>query len=202
MVRRKPKYLPYKLEKFMKKILVLIALLLSVNTYSQVFDGVPVSGDLATAITKFKAKGYTLKKYIDNGAIVNGKVGLRNVEVFIMTTPKSKKIYKFAIYFEERATWYSLKEDYDKYYTIFKEKYGEPDSEFSFFSSPYEDGDGYEMTAVRLEKATFASYWLKRSNTTIAVSISKWRQVEVVYENDTNMAIKQSELSKMENNSF
>jgi hypothetical protein len=186
----------------MKHFFTAISLFFVLTSNAQVFDGISVSGDLPTAISKFKAKGYTFKKYVDNGAILNGKVGLRSVEVFIFTTPKSKKIYKFTIYFEEQQSWYSLKEDYERYYEIFKEKYGAPDNEYSFFTTPYEAGDGYEMTAVQMEKATFASYWLRRNNTTIAVSISKWKQVEVVYENDSNTDLKKKELSSIENNSF
>lgn len=186
----------------MKKFFTIIALAVSIVANAQVFDGVPVSGDLPTAISKFKEKGYTFKKYVENGAILNGKVGFRDIELYIFTTPKSKKIFKFTIYFEEQSTWSNLKSDYDKYYDIFKEKYGAPDSEYSFFTSPYEAGDGYEMTAVQLEKATFAAYWLKRNNTTLAVTISKWKQVQLTYENDTNTDLKKKEMSTIETNSF
>jgi hypothetical protein len=186
----------------MKKFLTAIALFFVFSANAQVFDGVSVSGDLPTAIAKFKEKGYVFKKYVENGAILNGKVGYRDIELYIFVTPKSKKIFKFNIYFEEQSTWSNLKYDYDKYYEIFKEKYGAPDSEYSFFSSPYEAGDGYEMTAVQLEKATFAAYWLKRSNITVAVTISKWKQVQLTYENDTNTDLKKKELTMIENNSF
>ena len=53
---------------------------------------------------------------------MDGKVGNRNIELFIFVTPKSKKIYKFTLYFEEQTSWSSLKGDYDKYYEIFKEE--------------------------------------------------------------------------------
>ena len=186
----------------MKRLLTAFALLFVLTTNAQVFDGISVSGDLPTAVAKFKAKGYTLKKYFENGAIMNGKVGYRNIELFIFITPKSKKIFKFTVYFEEQTSWSSLKDDYEKYYVLLKDKYGDPDSEYSFFTTPYEAGDGYEMTAVQLEKATFSSYWLKRSNTTIALSISKYKQVELSYENDTNTDLKKKELTSIENNSF
>ena len=186
----------------MKRFLTALALLFVLTSNAQVFDGVSISGDLPTAISKFKAKGYTLKKYFENGAIMNGKVGYRNIELFIFLTPKSRKIYKFTVYFEEQLSWSSLKDDYDKYYVLLKDKYGDPDSEYSFFTNPYEAGDGYEMTAVQLEKATFASYWLRRNKTTIALSISKYKQVELSYENDTNTDLKKKELTSIENNSF
>jgi hypothetical protein len=186
----------------MKQILTVLALIFSFTINAQVFDGVSVSRDLATAVSKFKVKGYKLRKYIENGVIIDGKVGNRNIELFIFVTPKSKKIYKFTLYFEEQTTWSSLKGDYDKYYEIFKEKYGKPDEDYSFFSNPYEAGDGYEMTAVKLEKAIFSAYWFKRENTTIAISISKYKQVEITYENDTNMNLKKKEISVIENSIF
>jgi len=58
------------------------------------------------------------------------------------------------------------------------------------------------MTAVQLEKATFSAYWLKRNNITVAVTISKWKQVQLTYENDTNTDLKKKELTMIENNSF
>ena len=186
----------------MKRLFTIFSLFFALSSNAQVFDGVEVSGDLPSTIAKFKAKGYIFKKYLDNGAILNGKVGYRNVEVYIYVTPKSKKVFKFSVFLEEQLTWSNLKNDYDKYYDIFKEKYGAPDSEYSFFSSPYKQGDGYEMTAVTLEKATFSAYWLGRNNTSMVVSISKWNQVQLVYENDTNTDLKEKELSVIENNIF
>lgn len=186
----------------MKRLLTIVALFFVLSANAQVFDGVSVSGDLPTAIANFKAKGYVFKKYLDNGAILNGKVGLQNAEVFIYVTPKSRIVYKFSIYLEEQTTWSNLKSDYDKYYTIFKSKYGASDSEFSFFSSPYEEGDGYELQAVQLEKATFSAYWLNREKSSMTVSISKWKQVKLVYENDSNTDLKEKELGIIENNIF
>jgi hypothetical protein len=186
----------------MKRLLTIFSLFIALSVNAQVFDGVSVSGDLPTAIAKFKAKGYVFKKYLDNGAILNGKVGLRNAEVFIYVTPKSRIVYKFVIYLEEQTTWLNLKSDYDKYFEIFKQKYGEPDSEYSFFSSPYKQGDGYEMTAVTLEKATFSAFWLSRNNTSISINISKWSQVQLIYENDSNTDLKEKELRIIEKNIF
>ena len=186
----------------MKRFLTIFSLFIALSTNAQVFDGVEVAGDLPTAIAKFKAKGYVFKKFLDNGAILNGKVGLRNAEVYIYVTPKSRIVYKFSIYLEEQTTWNSLKSDYDKYFEIFKKKYGEPDNQYSFFSSPYKDGDGYEMTAVTLEKATFSAYWLSKNNTSVSISISKWSQVQLIYENDSNTDLKEKELGIIEKNIF
>jgi hypothetical protein len=186
----------------MKRLLTAVALFFVLSANAQVFDGVPVSGDLTTTIAKFKAKGYVFKKFVDNGAILTGKVSFRDVELYIFVTPFTKKVFKFTIYLEEKDTWSSLRFDYEKYYTIFKEKYGEPDTEYSFFSSPYESGDGYEMTAVKSGKATFSAFWLNRDNLSVVVSISKWNQVELTYENDINTELRAKEVKIIENKSF
>lgn len=186
----------------MKKFLSLVAIVFALNVNAQVFDGVSISGDLPTALAKFKAKGYIVQKTYTNSVLLKGKVGVSPVELYIFVTPKTKKVYKFTLYFDAQTTWYSLKSQYERYFDIFEKKYGEPDSKYDFFSSPYEEGDGYEMSAVSLEKATFSAFWLKRENLTISLSISKWKQVEVVYENDKNMDLAKKEKEEMESNAF
>jgi len=180
-----------------------IVLLFSFSINAQTFDGVPISGDLTTTITKLKAKGYIFQKNMANGgAILKGKVATQNVDLYVYITPKTKQVCKFVVFFAEETSWYSLKSQYEKYLEILTEKYGEPSDKFAFFKSPYEEGDGYEMSAVTLEKAVFSSYWMNKDNTTIALSISKWKQVSIGYENDKNMELKNKEVKSMENNSF
>jgi hypothetical protein len=62
---------------------------------------------------------------------------------------------------------------------------------YAFFKSPYEEGDGYEMTAVAVEKCFWLSAWEANAtypNQTIAVRITKSKRVSLVYENDAMMA--------------
>jgi hypothetical protein len=186
----------------MKNSLLAFLLLASVYVSAQSFDGVSISGDLSTAVTKYKSKGYTLSKYFENGAILKGNVAGNSIELYIFTTPKSKKVCKMVAFLEEDISWRSLKSNYTKFYDIFLQKYGEPDSKYDFFSKPYFDGDGYELQAVRLEKATFAAYWFKRDNLTTCVEISKYNQVKLIYENNLMMGIKDREQSEIESNSF
>jgi hypothetical protein len=189
----------------MKKLISLITIILfSFSLSAQTFDGVPISGDVQTAISRFKAKGYFFKEISDNGtAILKGKIaGIYDIELFIFVTPKTKKITKMVAYLDKQQTWFNLKSDYQKFVEILTEKYGSPDNTYNSFDSPYYDGDGYEMTAVSLEKCTFASLWLRRSNLNLAIEISKFSQVKLTYENVENMAILKSELAEMQNKSF
>ena len=186
----------------MKNLFIAIAILATSVINAQEFNGVPIDGDLTTFVTKLKAKGYTLKEYIDNGAILKGKIGTKDIEVFAFTTPKSKKVFKLSVYFPERTTWSFLKSEYEELVGVLTDKYGEAHSSYSTFKKPYYEGDGYEMSAVQLEKCNFASYWIKQNNLTLAVEISKWKQINITYENDKNMAIKQEEMRNLQNNSL
>lgn len=183
----------------MKNLFIAIALILTTVTNAQEFNGVKIDGDLPSFTNALKAKGYTFHRTLDNGCIMKGKIGFKDVDVFIFTTPKSKKVFKLTIYFEEKSTWSSLKSDYQQLAAALTEKYGQPSNTYDSFSKPYYEGDGYEMSAVQLEKCNYSSYWLNKENLTLAVEISKYKQVKLVYENDKNMDLKEQEIKNMQN---
>ena len=186
----------------MKNLLIAIAILATSVLNAQEFSGVPIDGDLTTFLTRIKAKGFTFKKYIEQGAIINGKIGIRDVEVFVFTTPKSKKVFKLSVYFPERSTWGSLKSEYFELVEVLTKKYGEPTSRYSSFKSPYEEGDGYEMSAVQLEKCNYSTFWIKRNNLSMVIDISKFHQINITYENDTNMKLKKDETNAIQSNAL
>lgn len=187
----------------MKKFIYTIALVIAMQVaYSQSFNGVPISGDLPTAISRFKAKGFIVKKLYDNSVIMQGTLSNNQVDLFIFTTPKSKQIFKIALYFPKKISWLSLKEEYDKYKDILTQKYGEPSNEYDFFSKPYYLGDGYELQAVRMEKCTYATYWMDKDGMNISVEISKYEQVNMVYENIKNVELKQKEQGQVDKTIF
>lgn len=183
----------------------ILSFLFAVSFYTvsaQSFDGVPISGDLPTAVAKFKAKGYTIRKYVENGVILDGKVASRNIELFVFVTPKTKKLFKVVAYFDEEISWMSLKSTYEVFYDILTEKYGYPDAKYNKFIDPYYEGDGYELQAVGVEKAIFSSYWFKKDNLTVALEISKYKQVSLTYENNIMMELKKKEQAEIEMRAF
>lgn len=189
----------------MKQIIAVIVIVFSsVLASAQSFDGVPISGDLVSIVTKFKAKGYTLKDYTNTGgAIMKGRVAYSDVELFISVTPKTKKVFKVSIYFDEEKTWTNLKSSYNKYFDILSEKYGSPDSKYATFETPYYEGDGYEMSAVGAEKCIYFAMWLMpQENMNVAVKISEFKQVQLIYENAEMIKIKNKEMAELENKSF
>ena len=167
------------------------------------FLGIEVDGKRDEVIEKFKAKGFIVKGDIDKGPIVSmkGSAGNLNFELMIVSTPKSKIVRKFVVYLPEQSSWNSLLDYYTRYKKTLTDKYGNPGDSFDFFSSPYKLGDGYEMTAVAAEKATYAAYWTLKGYT-LSIEISKWKQVKIAYENENNSKIAEKEQKDIDSNIF
>lgn len=189
--------------KHFKSIFVAILFVLaSINAKSQYFDGIYVGGSLETLISKYKAKGYIFDKYHEWGAMMQGKVGDKPIELFIFVTPKTKVVCKVTIYLPKKSTWWSIKDDYETNLDMFKSKYGTPDYSFTDFLNPYYEGDGYEMSALELEKVNYAAYWFDKSNANVSVEISKFKQICVTYENVANMKIRKREQEEINSRAF
>lgn len=187
----------------MKKTLLFIAIAFVMNfSFSQSFDGVPISGDLPTAIARFKAKGYTLDKYTSSGVILDGKILSNNIQLFIFVTPKTKKVYKMVAYLDEDISWSSLKYTYMRFLGILTDKYGNPDGSNESFTTPYYEGDGYELSAVGLDKVNYSAYWLNKSAMNLGVEISTFKQVKLTYENKELMSLKRTEQAQIEATAF
>lgn len=169
----------------MKKLLLGALLLLSINIQAQEFMGVKVAGTASSVIAQFKSKGFTLVKQDVSFASLKG-VGLngKDLEVNLVYSPNSKLVWKISVYLPERTSWNTLKNEYQTYLESLTAKYGKPKDSFSFFSSPYEEGDGYEMTAVAVEKCNYAAYFEN-----VTIDIAKFKQVNIAYENSANYEI-------------
>lgn len=186
----------------MKNLILAVVLMICTTSFAQSFDGVQLSGDIPTAVSKFKGKGYSLMRYFENGVELKGRVANRDIQLFLFTTPKSKKIFKATVYLDEDYTWTSLKNTYYNMVSTLTNKYGEADESEAKFITPYYSGDGYEMQAVGLEKIDYHAYWFKRNNLTVGVEISKYKQVKLTYENNLMMDLKDKEQAEIESNSF
>lgn len=190
----------------MKKLIVLIAVIIfsAPAMFGQTFNGIKIDGSLTDFVAKMKAKGYEYLRSIDgNTVVMSGMLNSDQVEFWISGTPKTKKVWKLSIYFSKVDTWYTIKSDYDKSKQMLTSKYGEPNKEYEFFSNPYYDGDGYEMTAVRVEKATFASYWINEGEGyNLGVTITKFCQIRISYENSKNYALLDQERNQINNATF
>jgi hypothetical protein len=179
------------------KNLITILILVPVFGFAQTFNDVKIDGDLNTFITKLNPKGYKLSKYIKQGAILT-QTSNPKVEVFVFITPKTKNVYKVTMYLEEQSSWYNLKYEYNRYKDIMTTKYGSPEN-YEYFKDPYYEGDGYELQAASLEKAVFYSFWsIPTTNLNLIVNISKFKQVQITFENGVNAEIFKKEKDEMD----
>lgn len=186
----------------MKKLIVILLLSFGLESYSQSWNGVPISGSVAQLKINFANKGFVFEKKEMNCYIFNGKVGYDEYEVYAFVTPKSGIVTKFIIYRSKETNWTSLYEDYDKVKTILTNKYGQPQS-FEYFKDPYYLGDGYEMSAVLIESCNYVSIWIEAdANTNISVEISKYQQVKMVYENRNNIDKYKMEVDEINRNIY
>lgn len=168
----------------MKKMLFSLLLILTTTTltFGQEFLGIKVEGKMNEVVEKFKLKGLKVIPTSSKNAVgMKGIVANKNIELFINCTPKTKIVWSFGVYLPVKTTWTSLKSEYEDFYEVLRKKYGEPESNYNFFSSPYEEGDGYEMTAVAVEKCTYSAFWPN-----VYIEISKWKQVKINYQNSVN----------------
>lgn len=159
----------------MKKFLMFLSVcLFSITAYAQedhlTFKGISLDGPLDQFSSELKSKGFST---VDSGAdyaIFEGDFGGEDCTITIFATPESKIVYQAVVKINE-SSWATLKSTYNEYKTLLRSKYGKGES-YEDFESPYYEGDGYEMTAVRIGKCNyFTKYEL--TNGKIIVAITK-----------------------------
>jgi hypothetical protein len=192
----------------MKKITTTLAvMLISIVSNAQVFMGISVSGPVASFNAQLRAKGFTMDALQSEGDlyVFNGTISTKDVEVVVITTPTSKLVKKIVVFYPKQESWYSLKSEFNDVFEVISKKYGQPDDNYAFFKSPYEEGDGYEMTAVGTENCFYLSAWKANAtypNQTIAVRIVKSKRVTLAYENDAMMTKADLEQEKIDQNTY
>lgn len=121
-----------------------------------------INGTINEFSNQLKSQGYKLVYTSDNGEakIFSGSfAGLDDCEIFVIATPNSHIVWKVVVYLPKQTSWYSLKSRYGEYKNSLTNKYGTPSDDFHFFSSPYYEGDGYELQALNSDKCTYATYY-------------------------------------------
>lgn len=199
----------------MRKYLLLVVLaLFPIALYSQnddlflqeegkhlTFRDVPIDGSLRAFTSRIEKKGFTLvyTSADKSGAALTGKFIGKDVTLIVVTSAKTNTVWKVAVDFEDQMSWYSLRSDYRDLKNSLTVKYGSPTS-FEYFRSPYEEGDGYEMTAIYAEKCVYVSYFDVKENDkvvgTIALSIEKHNSqgyISLRYEDAVNASMARSE---------
>lgn len=121
------------------------------------FKGIPITGNVDDFAAKLQALGYNPLTVTDNGVVVMlGQFVNKDCFIYLNSTAKSKQIWKVSAVIEDRYTsWSSIKSDYHKYKDLYIKKYGQPEKDLHFFLSPYREGDGCEMIALKNNKCRY-----------------------------------------------
>lgn len=106
---------------------------------------------------------------ISNMLVFNsGRIAGEDAVLYCKLTASSRRLYSVVVAFglgDEFSgiyfPFYRAISRFDRLHQLLVGKYGEPDSTYDFFSSPYERGDGYEDQALANEKYSRSSYWTR-----------------------------------------
>ena len=156
-------------------------------------------------VTELNKKGYSTIYHEEDisGYVLEGTfAGIHDCEIYVLGTPKSKTTWKVVVKFPEKNSWYLIKNDYNELVESYTKKYGKPKDHREFFSYPYEDGDGYEMTAISTKKCHYITMY-ETDVATIDISIEKGYKggayIRVSYEDKINTDLRTNEKNEIIN---
>ena len=185
----------------MKKLFLCLILLMPVFVFAQsaenstfehlTFKGIQIDGNLKQLISKLENQNFTLIKEYDELAKMKGTFANSSCELLIGTTPKSKKVYTILVDFGENDSWYSLKIKYKELKTQLQNKYNVIPEATEEFYSPYYEGDGYELQALRKDKCFYYSIF-KLNNGEIGLYIAE-DGVRIQYTDKINNLLRKEE---------
>lgn len=150
------------------------------------FRDVEINGTVNDVCSALSQLGYSAPIPIDGGSvIVQGDfAGVANCELLVLRSRYEDYVWKIIVIMPENNNWYSLKSDYERFKEMFRKKYGKPDS-YEYFSEPYEEGDGYEHTALSVGKCSYISFFNVPLGT-ISLRISESGAISIAYEDKIN----------------
>lgn len=181
-------------------VAVLVVFLIVLAPAQEVM-GIKIQGRISDVVAKFEEKGFAEKVSKKNVTYMLGRVGNRDVELWLACTPKTKLAWKAQVAFKDKFAWDELRTQFEEMRDAFIEIYGEPSYDNNFFNSPSAEGDGNWTFTVSLDEAHFASAWAFDDHV-ILLEISKRRQVTVSYDNTANRAIDDMERAHVDRIDF
>lgn len=172
-------------------------MLIPVSAFSQEekehfkFKGIEINGTLDEFASRLENVGFSPT---GDESVFKGQFAGDDCNIYIMTT-KGGLVYSVCAVRSKKSTWASLKLDYKTLKEGYINKYGTPLVDVHRFSSPYYEGDGYEITAVRTKKVIYMSSW-HLDNGSISEIILDDCSVALYYTDNINDAINESEKKK------
>ncbi len=150
------------------------------------FKGVTIDGSKDIAIEQLKNLGFNLIEDSSDGALFSGKfAGIEDCQILVSVSQHTNKLYCISVITPPRLNWWSIKADYDNTNQMIQKKYGQPIQKTEFFADPYEDGDGYELTALETGNAFFATQYESKHGR-IKVFMASNANLYITYEDKSN----------------
>lgn len=186
----------------MKKILALMfscMLTLTVSAQEHLtFKGIPIDGALTEFVNKLQDIGFNVNSSSSDFAQIKGEFSGRICEIYILASPISNTTCQVSVILEESDNWFDIRTTYDDYKKLLTSKYGTGRS-IENFVSPYYEGDGYEMTAIRKNKCQFFTrYELPNGNVVLGAASIKDGSVVLMYTDKINYELAEREESSQQ----
>lgn len=147
------------------------------------FKGIPIDGTLEDFKEKLVKIGYETINQSLKGRFAN-----QDAEVFLPTTSKTGIVHQVIVVLNGSDNFPLLDAKYQNIVLLFTKKYGSCESENRYFETPYYEGDGYEIQAIRNNKCQITTRW-KLAEGEIRIIIYNDCSILVGYTDEINNAI-------------
>jgi hypothetical protein len=190
---------------FAKIAIFALFLTISQISFGQKFSGIPIDGNIKNFIESMKLKGYILENFDGRIATFKGKIDNENVRIYVFSSHQTKIVFKLNVFYEKKETFDELKTQMDRIKLVIETKYGASSNCVSNYKYPYEEGDGYELNALILNKLDYVCFWLDikdNPNFNISLELTSFQKVLLTYENVANTDIAIKEKNKIDSETY
>lgn len=183
----------------MKKLLLTIcSSLFCVLSYAQTehltFKGLPIDGSKQEFVKELQSQGYENAPEMGADDVLSGTFIGRDCYVVIVGTPITNTVWKVGILFKLKYdNWSSIKRAYDELVDIYTEKYGAPILDQKEFKSPWREGDGHELTALRSDRCVYGTMFAYTKDGVdigyVEIRMTTHCQIMIGYQDSINSAL-------------
>lgn len=147
--------------------------------------GIPITGTARQFANRLiNEKGFRMSNDDDPEflALRGTFTGKANSEAYLVS--EGSRFYKVLLFLPELSSWQSIRRQYFEYKAQYDSKYTVV-YEFAEFRNGYQEGDGREIEGVKADECYFMTKY-QAPGGTILLYISKYMQLEMVYEVDNS----------------
>lgn len=190
----------------MRKLSLFFLLIIANSSMGQSFMGVSIDGSQMSVKANLLNKGFKLVESNSGEFYYKGKLNNENVSILVTATPKTKKVYRFYITYEDDInSWSSILSQFERKNKILIAKYGQPEAEKRDFEYPFKEGDGYELLALETDKLNYLNIWKDvgdNKNLGIVLTITKNKKISMMYLNVINFDLANQEVEAINNDVY